>query len=392
MLMCYIYGITFAFFPISTKIILELVGFLLCFKYLGKIRKEYKTIITFLGLIVLWDVLTSMANGCSEFYLIKKTIQAIGSFFAANLIYNVMQKVKPSFYQLLWFVVLAIFFESLISLLMYIVEPLNNFMQTFLANDFEDDPDVLEKFLLQRFVGIGNAKFFGVLPSCAVGLFTSLYLYAKVKSSSQKIILLFIWLFVLVISFLTARYSMVLGALSLMFLLYVQGRISIGKIIVLSLFSFIFLYAAYCVIIEYAGDAMVAWAFGSFDGSGEGGGSVEQVLYWWTETEVEFKTLIMGDARYTDPVTTYYKGVDVGIFRQIFYGGIIGLLLNILGHYKILKLAYLNYNDKTFKIMLMFLLVSYVAILGKGDTNMMSYFVLYLIFSTNGIIKNKYAS
>ncbi len=47
-----------------------------------------------------------------------------------------------------------------------------------------------------------------------------------------------------------------------------------------------------------------------------------------------------------------------------------------------------NYNKtRQFKFFLFFLFFSYLAILGKGDTNMMTFFILYLVFYTGGVFE-----
>jgi hypothetical protein len=244
-------------------------------------------------------------------------------------------------------------------------------------------------FEMGRFHGIGVAMFFGVLPSAAIGLMTSMYLFAKSEGALKKAFWLFTWVFVFAISFLTARYTIFIGCVSLVYYVFVSRKKNLLNNIIISFFLVLFGYLAYIIILNNADLSLLSWAFGAFTGDSVGGNTVEYLLSWWLNTEFEFKTFLIGDARYIaeNGVFGYYKNIDVGIYRQIFYGGIIGLLLNLYTHAKILKMASKYEPQQEYKSMLFFLMLCYIVILTKGDANMMSFFILYLVVSTKGVFQ-----
>ena len=117
-------------------------------------------------------------------------------------------------------------------------------------------------------------------------------------------------------------------------------------------------------------------------------------MEWWKNAHFEIKTFLIGDGLYTNPNGVgYYMGTDIGFFRRIYYGGIIGLLLYLYYHYKIAYFTYKSIGTRDIKYMMLFLVLSYMVILAKGDANMLSLFVLYLVFFERGIfyrVKERY--
>ena len=132
-------------------------------------------------------------------------------------------------------------------------------------------------------------------------------------------------------------------------------------------------------------ERIIKWAFGVFMGDSIESGSTGVVLRWWRDTEFNIKTFFIGDALYTTPDGHYYKKVDIDYFREIFYGGIIWVFLNLLLHFKILKFAYMFNKDKARKYMFIALFACYIFILIKGDKSMIPLFMIFMMFESNGL-------
>jgi len=390
LLVVYIYSIVFDAIPISTKVILEIVGFFTCFKYFNgqgyRLKKEYITIGLFVIAMVIWDIFTSTINGGSEFRLIKTAVPILGSFFGAQLIYEVSKKHLKSIDQFLFLVVITIFLESVLSILMKLYPALYSFVDSFLQFDFGNDywTDIFD---IERLIGIGNAIYFGVLTSCALGVITAIYLIDRVQKNIEKYLLVLMWVVISITSFLTTRWSLAIIALSVgCFLLNQRGR-GFAKNIFLVGGLILAVWIALSITMSNIDDDMRRWAFSFFIDRESDDKSAENVMNWWMTTRFSIKTFLIGDARYTDPVYGYYMHVDVGFFRQIFYGGIIGLGLNLWAHVKTLKMLKKYNNTPIFRTFLFFLMLGYLVILVKGDANMMTFFVLYLVFYTGGIFE-----
>lgn len=392
LLVVYIYSIVFDAIPISTKIILEAFGFLFSLRYFIDrkyvIRKEIRQLLVLVIVIIFWDIVTTALNSGNQYHLTKDVVvPAIGSVFGAQLIYDFSQKYRISLNSLLYLLTTTIFLESVLSLMMKAYPPIYGFVDSILVFDFGRDT-ITSIFDITRIYGIGNAIYFGVLPSCTLGVMSSIYLVNHTSEPSKKIVLLVMWAVISLTSFFIARWSALIVGLSLLYLLLsLKNQRLINKVgIVLGLsivFGGVLLFA-----IKNLDSDLQDWAFSIFL-TGEDDGSAEHVKDWWTTTNFDIKTFLVGDARFTDPNDGYYKHVDVGYFREIFYGGIIGLYLILYAHYRTLKSSYLKQKNNSYKYYLFFLFLGYMAILAKGDANMLSFFILVQLISIGGIAHKK---
>ena len=138
---------------------------------------------------------------------------------------------------------------------------------------------------------------------------------------------------------------------------------------------------------------MLKWGFAFFvDGSSsESSGHTASIVQdWLVNTHFDISTFIFGDGRYTDSSGTgYYKGVDIGYYRRIFYGGVVGLFLMLYYHLKVLVFSNRCFKTSDIKWMMYALFACYLLILVKGDALMLSHFILFLVFFQKGIFATK---
>lgn len=386
-LVVYIYSIVFKAFPISTKIVLEAIGFLYCIRYMispnYRLRKDYWVIIRIIAMIVVWDLMTSLINGQSEFHLIKYFVTSLGSIFCAQMIFSYTRKYIKIPETMLMAIVVTIFAESMLSLVMKVYPPAFDMVSSVLRFEFLENTRIT--FDQARFIGIGNAIFFGVLASCSLGVMTSVYLIRLTKPGRQRTEIIIMWMVIAIVSFFCARWSITLIGLSLLLFVIYQRGVNIGKTIA-TLFGVGFLaIMAYMIVMRNMNNELYEWAFSFLtDSSASNDNTLEQVLYWYTNVNFEFKTLFIGDALYALANGSYYGFSDVGYFRQIYYGGVVGLFLNLWVHYKTLKMTYKYHQTRIFKQFLTFLMLGYLAILGKGDASMLTFYILIMVYYTRG--------
>lgn len=391
LILIYIYSIVFDSFPLSTKIILEGVGLLFCIKSLLsaniKFKKEYKIIHQLLIILMIWDFITSVLNGGSEFQIIKGALVIYGSFFGAHFIYRFFKKNHIRTDMLFHFIVLVVLGESVLAVMMKFIPELYSLMDSILVFDFGDE-NIEDIFFFDRITGIGDAIYFGVLDSCLIAVMCSVYLLATAKNMLSKFLWIFSWLVISIVSFLTARWAVTVIVISCIYFFYClkkQGLIKSAPLLIIVGFIG---FSIITILFSKGDEALLEWAFDFFLSKGEDTeGTAGTLIDWWTKTKFDFKTFLIGDARWVDPRGGYYMHVDIGVFRQVFYGGIFYFLLNLVVHKKTLNLLYRCNPDYYMKGFSFCLFLGYGAMLMKGNANMMSTFILPLVFATGGIFE-----
>lgn len=394
LLIIYIYSLVFKVFPISSKIILEILGLFYClFRYGNqfKIKKEYISIIKFILIIVLWDITTCFLNGSTEFHLTKVALPIIGSVFGGQMLFAFSEKKIHDVDHFLFFVVLAIFLESVLTIVMKLFPGVYGFMDSLLVFELGRNTNIQDIYQKARFYGIGNAIYFGVLPSCSLGVMISVYIMITTSNTIKRIVSGFMFLTISITSFFVARTAIAIVAISVLLLLLYLKKTGAKKTLKILLFFPVVIAAVYFLVSSYLAEneELVNWALGFIINKDTESGTAGQVIEWWKETRFGFRTFLIGDAQYTDHHGGYYMHVDIGFFREIFYGGIIGLFLNLYLHFKVLKQIYKNKKDYFTKYMMTSLFLCYMIVLAKGDANMVTYFILLLVFYTGGVYEKR---
>jgi hypothetical protein len=329
-------------------------------------------------------------NGSNEFYLTKAMVTPLGSIFGAQFLYVCSQKTINSIEVFFRIVALTVFIESILCVCIHFIPGADSLYTSIFvpSGGAADLNDIAAHY---RLVGIGNAVAFGALPSYMLGLFSAVYLISTSKNNIDAITFLLIYATIILVTFLVVRTSIIISAISLfsLFLLSNNNKTTILWIILsLVVFSII----AISLISTYVDSQMFEWAFGFLISKDVDSGTQGRVLEWYQTIHFDIKTLIIGDGMYENPNGGYYGDTDVGFFRQIYYGGIIGLSLMLYYHYKILKYSYFCNPHAHFKVILILFFVSLLIFLAKGDLNLLSGFILVLVFVDKGIFEKKYYS
>lgn len=390
LLVIFLFSIVFDAIPISAKIILEAVGLLVCFKYFFnpsyRLKRDYLLVIRLIIALVLWDIFTSFLNGRTEFHYIHDIIPILGSIFGGQLLYGYSRKYFTSHDQFLLVLTIIIFGESVLALLMKAFPELYAFIDSFIVFDFGSDT-IDDIFDLTRIFGLGNAHYFGVLPTCNLAVMAAVFLIGRKDNLVDKVLLLFMWIVISFTSFLTARWSIFLVGLSVGLYILLQKRKSFSSQIGLVFILIILVIGFFAFASKNIDAESQKWAFAYFVDRDSSDHSADIVVGWWENTRFELKTFFLGDAQYMDPKGGYYKHVDVGFFREIFYGGIIGLFIILYSHIRILKLVYRYERKRDFKLLLVFIFLGYLAAMAKGNFTMMSFLILFLVYYSDGIFE-----
>lgn len=387
----YIYTLIFRVFPVSAKYFLEIFGLIGSIKYFSskhyRLKNSIKWIFRFSIVIVLWDIVVSLFNGTSQFVLAKSIITPIGSVFGAQFLYSCSKKYIIDHHDFLLVVIYTVFIESLITVLIKFVPPIYDFFEAIQITQTQD-AEINDLATYHRFIGIGNGLFFAALPSIAIGLLSTVYELHYTQKSLKRIFLFFSLLFVSLVGFLVVRTSLFIVALSVLLLLLYSRKERFSKTIGGFMVITIFIVIIYNLALSFLDETILKWGFDFLvnrDVSDQND-SAYTVIEWWKNVHFDFKTLIIGDGLYTNPNGPgYYMGTDIGFFRRIFYGGIIGLGIILYYHAKILKYIYLQQRTQEIKLLMLFIFASYLVILAKGDMTILSHVILFLVFFERGI-------
>ena len=379
----YIYSIKFTFFPLTGKVVMAILGlFVWLIDFMKRefnISKYDLRILAAGGLLVVWGFMVVMVNGSGQIIYLDYFISLASAFFASYLLYKTTKRDIKSIDTLLWIIVLSVFIESLITLGIRFSPSLQNFMfslQEFQTRDV-DDQDLLN---INRFVGLGEAVYFGVLPSCTIGLVSliSLIIYNKKQVSSLLCWTMFV--VITVVSFVVARYSVAIAVLCMGWYVYIllkKGQIS--KILLFVAISLAGVLVIFTLLKLYLPEGVFVWAFEMLDGGDSS--TANELKDWFSNTAFSVKSFLIGDGLYTNSDGSYYGGIDIGIYRQIFYAGVVGLLLLYSLHRQILKGACIYLPTRQMKDISFLLIISFVVIMLKGDKSVFDLLMIYYVYS-----------
>lgn len=328
-------------------------------------------------LMFLWSIVSFVVNGGGELIYIKTLLTLVSSVLGSYLIARYSTKVCCCVDDCIFYVCIAIFAESVYTVMLRFVPGLYDITYSFLVNDMFENHQ--ENFMdLYRLVGLGDAKYFGVVKTATPGIFLSMYLISI--NYGRKIVNIIIYITISLVSFLVARTSAIPIALSILFLLFSKRRKRKTVLAVICVLAVLGL-SMFWALKQYLPEGMFAWAFyDETTGESSAVQTAQSLLELTNSFDLSVKTIIFGDARYSgETPDTYYMHTDVGYSRIIFYGGIFGLLLTILFQWSFVK-NIKKCGNKSLYAMGFFLFISYLFTLYKGDISFASSLVLINIF------------
>ena len=388
----YCFSLVFYAFPISTKILLEIIGVIyVAYRLFGnkyKIKKEFTWIICYSIFICIWDLIISTISGYFQFHLIDYMKTPLGGIFGACLVYEYSKKVVKTEDQFLLLFIFVVFSECVITLFMSADPSIYNLAMSIQKSDM-GNLVITDNEGYYRMIGLGSAVYFGVLPICAFALNSCTYLITKLQSKFLMVFVLFAFLIISVTFFFSARTSLGLVVISLIPYLLNLGKVGVKRIMGFCLVFVLLFVIGYNYIMQNFNDSMLEWAFGFIVNKDMESGSVGEVFEWLRNTSFDLFTFIIGDGCYVNPDGSYYQNVDVGWFRIIFYSGIIGVFLILFFHFKVSQFIYKYCKTRNMKMMLIMLFISYCLILVKGDTLLLSYLILFLVYYGGGIFDKR---
>ena len=365
---------------------MELVGIVL---FLGdgvavKKISQYIGVFMVAFLLIVISFVTIQINGSDQWIYHTVFISMVLNFFGAFFIYKVSSKIIDDLESLLHVIIKCVLVQCIVAVLFKVYPPFYNFIYSIIYSEGVEKNVLYGVESLYRLVGIGNAVAFAILPTSGLGMLSCAYFLIKSEGKRYYYYLLSI-LFISSVSFLIARTSILLSAMTLIYLLlsYLDRKQIKKTIKTLLLVSIaIGLVLSFAVII--LPEDIYLWAFEMFLNVQEGGeatdtGTANLIYSMMTETHFSPRTFLIGDAMYNNPSGGYYGGADIGYYRQVLYYGLPGLFCFLLLHYLLIKKCVKKVNGSDAKRFFWFLFFNFLIILMKGDIVMTPLFIFLLV-------------
>ena len=235
-----------------------------------------------------------------------------------------------SLIQLLLWIFVA---QSFVILAAFISPSILEFVRRF---QYEDIMIIADRYLdygTFRGLALSGDQFHGL--TVAYGFVSIIAIKEYVDSKNIKWILMFLLFFVA--NMFVGRTGFVGFALALVYLIWSSGKNVIGNIIKIS----VIVIGAILVVYQFLplsikstlDDSVFRYAFQLFYNYQESGrmetSTTDRVQEMWREG-FTLKTFLVGDGLFVNNDGSYYRHVDVGYLRQLFYGGVFFLIYSIL--------------------------------------------------------------
>lgn len=386
----FVFNIKWNFFPYYSNLVISVLGFfvVLVLGLNGTKFKISKDIILFFLLMLLVPVSFAISlifnSDSSDYYYLKTFfLNNVVYFFSAILIFTFFLKNKTESYDnYIKYLAIIVSLQLIVSMVGFLNSSFFDFVFRFIA--MERDSSALENMSEYRLVGVG-ASFFG---SGVVNTITLLLIADSIMRKDNKnfLILMVAFFIIAFIGILSSR-TTIIGLILSSFIFLINFKNNFKFVVSITIAIAMF-FVVYPILSIYNDRISTIFDFGLsflFDfKNSEAANSVGILQEHFKIVPDNFKTWLIGDARFGDQIS-YYKGTDVGIYRIIFCTGILGLFSFFLLQTYILFKIKENYLRKTSKIIIFMALV----ILNlKGVASFFVVLILPYLLSIESEVKN----
>ena len=401
MLYLQLMSINFTFLPFSIRSTFSLLAILLIFNK-SQIRQFLKTrtISLSFAFLFVWGLISFIsifANGTRDFYFISTIISQLNILLSSIfIIYILYFKFKYNSLDLINLIIFVIFLFNLSGIILYIFPTLNDLLFSVTVRSSPYEAEFLENIKF-RFVGFGPHFFgAGVISGLGLILISSIFKNKNVNLF-QTIYYLILFIVILFAGSIASRTTIIGFLISISNYFFKVNIFRLRNIpFIMGLSIFIFFIMNFINTNADSNELTALTKFGfeyyyNFKETGEFTTSSTENLKEMIKMPSSFLTYILGDGYFTDPNTSFfYKGIDIGYLRLIYYSGIIGLLCMILFYYNLINSRIMkNFfgSDFCYLILLYFAIVYF-----KGVTDINQFIILiigFLYFEKFNIISYK---
>lgn len=380
-------AINFSFLPLGVRSILGLMGLIITIE-----RSEFRKFLSTRTLtgsflfLCLWAIISfasTIANQTNDYYFISFLISQINTLFASIfLIYLFHFKFKYSSAQILDLVITVISLFVLSGILLFIFPDIKDLLMSITVRSSAYEEEFM-KDVQFRLIGFGP-KFFGAGVFSGLGLILITYKLLTQKIS-KFVNLYYILLYIIIfLGGVFASRTTIIGFFISIGMYVLKSKLFNLKNISFLIISVIVIFSLINYLIDNSDrlglSALTKFGFEfiyNYQITGSvSTGSTNQLIEM-IKIPKSFYTYILGNGLFTDTKTGYfYKQIDIGYLRMIYYSGIFSLLAMIVFFTKLIyskilcnSLGYFFCNS----IFIFFIIVYF-----KGVTGINSFIFLIL--------------
>ncbi len=325
----------------------------------------FRNIILFLIFIIIVSMLISLIHGTGDYSILKTILHQIIAAISVVLVMSTILSFTNDiriFYHLIFYVFLV---QSISILIAFIVPWYHDFVVSF--SGYEGD--ILDYRGGIRTYAISSTKFFGL--GATYGLIYILAIDLLFRFGWPKRFV-FVFFFLVVGTLFIARTGLVGLLFALVYLILRPSRFSKKVKGLMKIFvGFILITGLVYILLpsnikQKVETNLFAFAFEMFMNDDELRTTSTDTLIDMYDVDIDMNTYLWGDGRYESVIGEgYYKGVDAGYLRNIFFGGVpFFIILFFYQSYMIYNPLKKNKQDK----FLFYTLIFYTLILHfKGD-------------------------
>lgn len=382
-------SINFTFLPFSIRSIFSLLTIPLILKD-GQIRQLLKTrtISLSFNFLFVWGLISFisiLANGTKDLYFISVIISQLNVLLSSIfIIYILYFKFKFSSFDLINLIIFVIFLFNLSAIILYKFPSIKDLLFSMTVRETPYEAEFIANATF-RFVGFGP-HFFGAGVINGLGLILISFILKNKKvnlvATIYYLILFIVILFAGSIASRTTIIGFLISILNYILKVNIFRWKNIPFIIGLGLFIFFIMNFINTNVDSNELTGLTKFGFEyyyNFKETGQFTTSSTENLKEMIKMPSSFLTYILGDGYFTDPNTSFfYKGIDIGYLRLIYYSGIIGLLFMILFYSNLINSSVMKYF---FGPDFCYLILLYLAIVYfKGVTDINQFIILIIGF------------
>lgn len=369
----FVYNVPIAFLPISSSKIVVII-LLVWSTFKGEIRIGKKSIKPVIWIIILifYSFIVAILNSSGDYSLIYSEIlfvinHTMGSLLFANVLYHYK---KLSIRYILKMLVYIAVVQAIIIILMIVSASFYSIVANL-------SPLATRNSIYLRY---GGARGYGLAQSItydlavvqSFALLFIVYLFPELRKNEPKLFTIYYLLICFSIT-VTGRTAFIGILLSILLKIVYTNKLSkrgvnrvvttfgVGVIALSIGVNYLQNTSFYSNLIKYIFEFRIS---GGIASTSTGSNIIKMFDTFKTIT---WKSFIFGDGRYKGEGVYYYMNVDVGFFRQIYYFGMIGLVILLIAYWSIYKTTIRNVLDNRFKKMWVLFFI-YVLIANiKGD-------------------------
>ncbi len=343
--------------------------------------------------------LSFIINQTADLHYVIYFISLILYFFIVYLgavfFYKIYGELTPRIL-LKYFVAIAVIHVS-VSLAMYANSSLNDLLLSLLKKT-KGEESALASTYGSRLQGFGATFFTSGLINGFILIMISVGLYLEKYTLWTRVILYLSFALILVIGTMIARTIMIGGAIGILIMiagLFRTGRqfvknitafsISVGLAILLGGYFIVKSDIDFEAISQFGFEIVVKLSEGDTSSH-----STDSMVDMYKTMPDNLSTWMVGDARWKEG-SYYYKRVDIGYLRNVFYFGIIGTLLLFLYNYATLRLVFVKRKlFANYSYLLLLTLFAYTLIINfKGTIDLLFYILPYYFCNVTRTGENK---